>query len=145
VGGKVAKAADLVGGVAMARAVHYAVVVDTESTAGSKELLAQEIIMTTTTRIDVALSLTTRRTVREAADASRPNLPVEVVDGASGPRECGHSWHYETRGGTRIDHPSAYARTGWSNMVYCHSTRRVEVGREWLVAHGLLPAATLAA
>jgi hypothetical protein len=101
--------------------------------------------MTTTTRIDVALSLTARRTIREAADASRPNLPVEIIDGDSAPRECGESWHYETRGGTVIAHPSAYARTGWSNMEYCPSTRRVEVGRQWLVAHGLLPAATLAA
>jgi hypothetical protein len=33
-----------------------------------------------------------------------------------------------------IFHPNAYARKGWSNMVYCPSTRRVEVGADWLRA-----------
>jgi hypothetical protein len=96
----------------------------------------------------VELSISTRRIVRNSANASRNNLPINVVDGASEPTECGSSWHYETRGGTYISHPSAYARFGWSNMVYCCSTRCVEVGRDWLVARGLLesnPAEKLAA
>jgi hypothetical protein len=90
---------------------------------------------------NVTLTLAARRIVRNAADASRSNLPVVVVDGAAEPTECGHSWHYETRGGTYIAHPSAYAKHGWSNMVYCCSTVRVEVGYNWLVAHNLVTVA----
>jgi len=87
--------------------------------------------------INVTLSAIARRIVRSAANASRNNLPVEVIAGCAAPEERGHSWHYETRGGTRISHPSAYAKFGWSNMVYVCSTRRVEVGIDWLVANGL--------
>lgn len=29
-----------------------------------------------------------------------------------------HSWYFETKGGTRIYHPSAYSKVGWSNMNY---------------------------
>ncbi len=91
---------------------------------------------------NVSLSIEARRAARIAANASRNNLPVEIVDGNAEPTERGHSWYYETRGGTRIDHPSAYSRFGWSNMVYVGSTRRVEVGFEWLVARGLVATET---
>jgi len=74
-----------------------------------------------------------RSYVRQAAQAESYR-PITVVDGAQAPRPRGDSWHYETRGGTRISHPSAYSKSGWSNMVYCSSTSRVEVGREWLAA-----------
>lgn len=84
------------------------------------------------------LTLAARRVVRSVADASQSNLQIAVVEGDAAPTEKGHGWHYETRGGTRIDHPSAYSKHGWSNMVYCCSTRRVEVGYGWLVARGLV-------
>jgi hypothetical protein len=87
---------------------------------------------------NVNLTLAARRVVRNAADASQNNLPVVAVEGDVVPTEKGHGFFYETRGGTRIDHPSAYSKHGWSNMVYRSSTRRVEVGRGWLVARGLV-------
>lgn len=60
--------------------------------------------------------------------------PVVVRPGGAAPTLAGVRWHYKTRGGTLIEHPHAYARDGWSNMVYCPSSRRVEVGAEWLRA-----------
>jgi hypothetical protein len=65
---------------------------------------------------------------------ARPNLPVYLTDDTTPPSNPGHGWRYETRGGTVIDHPSAYSRRGWSNMVYVGSTDRIEVGRAWLKA-----------
>ena len=58
--------------------------------------------------------------------------PVELVPGDKVPTLKGESHHYETMGGSRIYHPSAYSKRGWSNMRYVHSTLRVEVGFEWL-------------
>ena len=78
-----------------------------------------------------SLDLNTRRLVRSFASAEN-NLPVEVVDGNQEPAREGHSFGWETRGGTPIQHPSAYSKRGWSNMVYVPSTRCVVVGREWL-------------
>jgi hypothetical protein len=49
------------------------------------------------------------------------------------PLEKGSSWGYETKGGTPITYPSAYKKTGWSNMVYRPSSRRVEVGDRWVL------------
>lgn len=93
---------------------------------------------------NVSLSIEARRAVRIAANASRNNLPVEIVEGNSEPTEKGRSWHYETKGGTYIAHPSAYSKFGWSNMVYVGSTRRVEVGYGWLAARGLVATETTA-
>jgi len=62
------------------------------------------------------------------------HVPVTVVDGTAAPALTGESYHYETRGGRRVYHPSAYAKKGWSNLVYCPSTISVEVGRDWLTA-----------
>jgi len=76
----------------------------------------------------------TDREIRRLANASRSNLAVHVVPGCRSPKEVGHSWYYETKGGTEIRHPSAYGKFGWSNMVYVSSTRRVEVGAAWLRA-----------
>lgn len=93
---------------------------------------------------NVNLTLAARRAVRIAAD-SENNLPVVVVSGAMEPTRKGRGFRYETRGGTVISHPSAYSRRGWSNMVYRCSTRRVEVGIEWLTARGLVEGAVSAA
>jgi hypothetical protein len=78
-----------------------------------------------------------RTEIRRHAGVTRSGaMPVVVVDGSAGPKVRGRGFQYETKGGTVIDHPSAYSKFGWSNMVYCHSTRRVEVGREWLRQQG---------
>ncbi len=77
-----------------------------------------------------------RREIRRRARVhDRCSHPVVVVAGDEAPRGRGDGWHYRTRGGTVIDHPSAYAARGWSNMVYVRSTRRIEVGVEWLADH----------
>ena len=78
------------------------------------------------------LTLEQRRAARIAAGVRRFwSVPVRVVPGDSAPELTGSSWCYRTRGGSRIYHPSAYSRRGWSNMVYSPSTRSVVVGAEW--------------
>lgn len=79
-----------------------------------------------------------RRIAREAAGAHR-SCPVEIIAGDAAPRMTGESWCFRTRGGTRIMYPSAYSRSGWSNMVYDPSTLSVEVGRDWLQAASSRP------
>lgn len=74
-----------------------------------------------------------RRAARQAANAPA-NCRIEVVDGAAAPTLAGQGWHWQTKGGRRINYPSAYSKKGYSNMVYVASTRRVVVGREWLAA-----------
>jgi len=70
-----------------------------------------------------------RVAARRAAGLDKHDHPPVVVrPGDATPALTGDRWHYETRGGTRIDHPHAYSQVGWSSMVYCTSTRRVEVG-----------------
>jgi hypothetical protein len=76
--------------------------------------------------------LSVRREIRKACGAGQ-ELTVYVIDGGSAPKHKGTRGHHETRGGSWIVHPSAYSRTGWSNMRYVCSTRRVEVGQEWVI------------
>ena len=78
-----------------------------------------------------SLTRAERKAVLRRANAS--HITIQIIPGiALAPREVGESFHYETRGGRRISHPSAYSKRGWSNMVYCHSTRRVIVGSDWI-------------
>ena len=73
-----------------------------------------------------------RRAIRRSANESQKNIGIQVIPGiALAPHSIGESWHYETRTGMRIHHPSAYAKRGWSNMIYCASSRRVIVGELW--------------
>jgi hypothetical protein len=75
-----------------------------------------------------------RSVLRGLAGWAGRTMPVVVVDDPEQPEPAaaGDSWHFETRGGRRINHPSAYSKLGWSNMVYCCSDRRVEVDADWL-------------
>ena len=92
--------------------------------------------MTTST-----ITRTQRRAILAAANQRQANIAIEVIPGADlAPRTAGESWHYTTRTGQRIYHPSAYRRHGWSSMVYNCSSRRVEVGEHWLSAQGRIPA-----
>jgi hypothetical protein len=77
-------------------------------------------------------TLAERRAARDYVGWSGARFPVRVVPGATAPKLLGEESHYETRDGSRIRHPSAYSRKGFSNMVYCRSTVRVEVGARWL-------------
>jgi len=83
------------------------------------------------------MKIQTRRLVRTIAN-SHVSTPVEVVEGNSCPKLVGDSFHYQTLGGTRIWHPSAYSKKGWSNMRYVNSTVRVEVGAKWMKKMGLV-------
>lgn len=75
-----------------------------------------------------------RRLLREmfGFNPSYGTIWVDVIEDASAPRPKGRSGGFFTMGGTRIHHPSAYAKKGWSNMQYCCSTLRIVVGRGWL-------------
>jgi hypothetical protein len=42
-----------------------------------------------------------------------------------------HSWYYATKGGIVINHPSAYSRRGFSNMVYHAAHCQVNVPAEF--------------
>lgn len=76
-----------------------------------------------------------RTLARRAAGLNQhDHPPVAVRPGSAAPTLVGQRWHYEIRSGTWINHPHAYSRDGWSNMVYCPFTRRVEVGEDWLRA-----------
>ena len=93
--------------------------------------------MTTTTTTSISKlirSASQYRAYVRAQTRAKSCRPIEVVDGDHAPKVAGDEWHYETRGGQVIAHPAAYSKSGWSNMVYCSSTRRVTVGREWLAA-----------
>ena len=86
-----------------------------------------------------AVAITTETTsaqrsqIRRIVGRSRcNNIPVVVIPGTDKPELTGESGGWFTRGGTPIDHPSAYSRRGWSNMVYQRSTERIFVGSEWI-------------
>ena len=57
---------------------------------------------------------------------------IIVVEGHSPPKEKGEGFYWETKGGAYIRYPNAYSKKGFSNMIYCPSSKRVEVGVEWL-------------
>ena len=79
------------------------------------------------------LSRRIRRAVLQSAGETQTNIQIQIIPGvAAAPRSVGHSWHYTTRTGIPISHPSAYSKRGWSSMVYHASTRRVIVGEQWL-------------
>ena len=59
-------------------------------------------------------------------------VPVILTDGDYAPTVSGTRGGFYTRGGTPIAHPSAYAKKGFSNMVYHTSTRQIHVGAMWL-------------
>ena len=77
-----------------------------------------------------------RRWLRKIAGAASCRR-IDIIDGVAGPTLTGDTWHYETLGGTRIRHPSAYRKVGRSNMRYVSSTISVEVGRDWLTQHNI--------
>ena len=79
----------------------------------------------------MGITIEAKRIARKAAKANN-NCPVEIVGGNIKPKKVGTEWHYETKGGTWINYPGAYSTSGWSNMVYCPSTIRVQVGAKWL-------------
>lgn len=61
----------------------------------------------------------------------RTNIPVIVVSGYGLTLKGKKGGHY-TKGGTPVSHPSAYAKRGWSNLIYQKSTLCIEVGEKTL-------------
>jgi hypothetical protein len=78
------------------------------------------------------------RAARAEVGSLEPNHhpPVVVVPGATTPRLAGRRWGWTNRSGEPIRHPRAYAKRGWSSLVYRASTLRVEVGADWRPAGG---------
>ena len=64
---------------------------------------------------------------------------VVIVEGDQPPTKKGDGFHYTTRTGIPVRHPSSYAKIGWSSLCYHGSTRRIEVGLEWLISGGYAP------
>lgn len=58
---------------------------------------------------------------------------VEIIPGGQPPKiASGSSGGFFTKGGTRIDHPGAYSKKGWSNMEYLTNDEHATVGVWWL-------------
>lgn len=64
-----------------------------------------------------------------------PHWPVVVVPGDGSPSPEGCAAYYTNARGNVVHHPNAYRRA-WGKPTYHHSTRRVEVGDEWLATYG---------
>ncbi len=73
-----------------------------------------------------------RSALRSIAGAGGESCPVVAVEGDSAPRVAGRCYYGTTPSGrTIVQCPNAY---GWPTL-YHRSTRRVEVGIEWLWRH----------
>lgn len=72
-----------------------------------------------------------RTKIREKFGAPN-NVPVIEADVIC-PMLIGESGGFFTKGGTRISHPSAYAKKGFSNMCYICSTYVIKVPKRFLV------------
>jgi hypothetical protein len=81
------------------------------------------------TRFERAISRVVRSYLRQSG------TPYEIVfvEGFQAPELQGESYHYETRTGRRIYHPSAYKKVGWSSMVYVGSSLHIVVGAGWVL------------
>ena len=64
------------------------------------------------------------------------NVKIVFVKGEQEPELKGEGFHYTTRTGIPVRYPTAYAKVGWSSLVYHPSTLRLEVGMDWLDLYG---------
>ena len=75
------------------------------------------------------------KAVRVAINQSGTPYAIETVDGFAAPKLIGKSYFWTTLSGkTVVSHPNAY---GWPTWYHA-STRRIQVGRGWLIAQGLV-------
>lgn len=85
------------------------------------------------THLRTGLDLThAARFARAVVDREGDSAPIEIVAGDTAPRAAGRSYYWTTPGGKAIQYPNAYR---WPK-VYHASSRRIEVGVDWLVARG---------
>lgn len=78
------------------------------------------------------------KAVRKNCGATGKSFPIVVIDGFAEPLVYGESFYYTNKMGQRIYHPSAYAKKGWSSLVYKPSTTHIKVGAGWLISNGLV-------
>jgi len=74
-----------------------------------------------------------RAAIRRGAFATGSTCPIFIEPGDNPPEFRGEGFRWETRGGQPVKYPKAYAKKGWSNLVYKNSTRRISVGETWLL------------
>lgn len=60
-------------------------------------------------------------------------VPITFLNDGSPPKLTGKRGAHFTMGGSPIDHPSSYRKTGWSNMTYRTSTFSISVGKDWVI------------
>lgn len=60
------------------------------------------------------------------------SIPVQVIKGDYHPNLIGYAGGHFTKSGDRIVHRGAYAKKGFSNMIYRTSTLRIVVGEGWI-------------
>lgn len=82
--------------------------------------------------LELANNKQLRKFIRQISDCYGKYWPIIIVDGNAKPNLAGHSWHYENKSGHYITYPNAYRRA-WGKPIYIGSTRRVEVGSDWLL------------
>jgi hypothetical protein len=70
-----------------------------------------------------------RRKIREHFNVHNQCVPVCIGDATE---KTGKMGGWFTCGGRPIRHPSTYAKSGWSNMVYECDTREITITKEWL-------------
>jgi hypothetical protein len=82
--------------------------------------------------VNTDVSKLLRRWIREVAGSKTTRCPIVVVKGADPPTLKGRGWYYKNKSGDVIRYVNAYKRA-WGKPIYVHSTRRIEVGSDWLL------------
>ena len=82
--------------------------------------------------VNTDVSKLLKKWIREVAGAKGTNCPIKVVIGNNPPTLKGRSWCYQNKSGDVIRYVNAYKRA-WGKPIYVHSTRRIEVGSDWLL------------
>ena len=77
-----------------------------------------------------------RAWLRAQAPCAKKYFPIVVVDGNRPPTREGTGYYWVTPNGNVCHHPRAYRRA-FGRPIYCASTARVEVGRQWLIARAI--------
>ena len=71
--------------------------------------------------------------VRSAINCEGTPWTIDFIDGFDEPKLVGKGFHWTTRTGIPVQHPSAYSKEGWSSLVYHASTYRITVGKGWVL------------
>lgn len=74
-----------------------------------------------------------KTSIRKSIGLNRSGSPpIQVVSGRQAPKLSGQSFYFTNKKGDIIRFPNAY-RTAWGKPIYHKSSRRIEVGRNWLL------------